>query len=144
MGEIKNWREFLKDVPTDILLSEVDSRRNDEKEAIDADPLAIEIMEKLDNALKTFGTYTFGDKGPHEVMDIYSIKRKLETKPISEIGKILAQVLDNYENISTLGARYARKRYESSKLVNAIIGDFDDLSEEDFTELLECDDRFEY
>ena len=29
MGEIKNWRDFLKDEPTDILLSEVKIRKDE-------------------------------------------------------------------------------------------------------------------
>jgi len=141
MGEIKNWREFLKDVPTDVLLSEVDSRKEEKKNSIDADPIAIEIIEDIDYALVRFGKYQFSDKGPHEVMDIYSIKRKLETKPIIEIGKILTQVLDyyGYDDVVSVGD-YSH----GSRVVNSLIGEFDSLSEEDFTELLNCDDRFEY
>ncbi len=139
MGEIKNWREFLKDVPTDILLSELDSRREDDMNSIDIDPVAIEIMSAIDDALTSFGSYSFGDKGPHEVMDIYSLKRKLLGKSINEIGEILTQVLDNYGDVSTVG-----NDEHASETVNSIIGEFDDLSEEDFTELLDYDNRFEY
>ena len=97
-------------------------------------------MDDLDDALKTFGSYTFGDKGPHEVMDIDDIKNSLSKLTIKGIGEVLSQVLDNYEKVSSVDGG----DYEASYLVNTIIGDFDDLSEEDFDELLDCDDRFEY
>jgi hypothetical protein len=126
---IKNWKEFLKDVPTEILLSEIENRKN--KNTIS--DLASFIIDKLDYAIKQFGSYTFEDKGPDEVIDIPSIKNKLSNKPIKEIAKILSEVLDNYPNYG-----------HASSLVNYIIGEFDNLSDEDFEELLDSDDRFEY
>ena len=131
MGNIKNWSEFLKDVPTEILLSEIEKRKT--KQYSSVSELAIDIMNQIDEAIKLFGNYSFDDKGPYEVMDIKSIKNKLSKKSIKEIASILSEILDNYPNYE-----------KASRLVECIIGEFDNLPEDDFTELLNSDDRFEY
>lgn len=130
MGNIKNWSKFLKDVPTDALLSEIESRKT--KNSSVSEP-ANEIMSKIDVAIENFGSYSFDDKGPWEVMNIKSIKKSLSEKSIKEIASILSEVLDNYSN-------YKR----ALSVVNCIICEFDNLPEDEFDELLDSDDRFEY
>jgi hypothetical protein len=66
-------------------------------------------------------------------MNIDAIVKNLQGKPVKEIGRILSEVLDNYPV-------YGR----ASTLVNCIIGEFDYLPEEEFNELFDCDERFEY
>jgi hypothetical protein len=132
----------IKDIPTEDLVAELDRRREEELNSIKASPLAFDIMEELDDALKTFGAYQFGDKGPHEVMNINGIRNKLKELPIKEIAETLSQVIDNYKLVSTLD--YVTDDHEATYLVSSIIGDFDYLPESDFMELLRSDDRFEY
>ena len=128
---IKNWKDFLKDVPSEVLKSELEDREN--KNSSNLNELSIDIMEKIDNAIQQFGVYNFEDKGPWEVMNIKSIKSQLEKLSIKEIANILKEVLDNYKNYN-----------HASRLVNTIIGEFDDLEDNDFEELLDSDERFEY
>jgi hypothetical protein len=131
MANIKNWGEFLKDVPTDALLSEIEMRKI--KQSSSVSESANDIMSQIDNSIERFGSYSFDDKGPWEVMDINSIKKNLSTKSIKEIGAILSEILDNYSN-------YERAR----SVVGCILGEFDSLPESEFDELLDLDDRFEY
>jgi hypothetical protein len=131
MANIKNWSEFLKDVPTDALVSEIESRKSQKSGSVSK--TAADIMKKIDEAIKMFGSYSFDDKGPDEVMDIDSITAKLKGKPVKEIGSILSEILDNYSD---------SKR--ALRFVECIIGEFDYLPEDEFTELLESDERFEY
>jgi hypothetical protein len=91
------------------------------------------LIDKIDKAIQKFGTYSYDDKGPHEVMNMNDIIKFLKNKPLKEIGKILSEVLDNYSN-------YSRASY----FVNTVIGEFDYLPEEEFEQLLDCDKRFEY
>ena len=86
------------------------------------------LIDELNNALNQFGTYTYQDKGPHEVMYINKYVNDLKSLNMKEIAEILTYILDNHD----LG----------EELVSAIIGDMDDR--EDFEELFEYDDRFEY
>lgn len=131
MSNIKNWTEFLKDVPTDALLSEIETRKI--KQSASVSESATDIMSQIDKAIEMFGSYSFDDKGPWEVMDINSIKKNLSTKSIKEIAAILSEILDNYSN-------YKR----ATSVVGCILGEFDSLPEDEFDELLDSDDRFEY
>lgn len=126
---IKNWKEFIKDIPTDVLESELKRR----KEEIDIDPIAKDIMLKTDEALDRFGKYSFEDKGPWEVMDITSLTNQLKDKTAKDVGSILSKVLDNYNN-----QNYAKS------VVGCIIGQLDSMPEDWFDELLDSDERFEY
>jgi flagellar motor switch protein FliG len=139
MSNIKNWEEFIKDIPTDVLVYELERRKEEVKNKINANPISHDIMEEIDDALIQFGHYTFSDKGPWEVMDISTLVQKLKTKTAKEVGEILSQVLDNYEKFSSSG-EYKHAEY----VVNAIVGEFDSMSEEWFDELLDSDERFEY
>jgi hypothetical protein len=132
MANIKNWSEFLKDVPTDALVSEIETRKSQKISSVSK--TAADIMGKIDEAIKRFGIYSFDDKGPDEIMDIDFITRSLLSgKPVKEIGSILSEILDNYSD---------SKR--ALRFVECIIGEFDYLPEDEFTELLESDERFEY
>lgn len=131
MGNIKNWTEFLKDVPTAALLSEIESRKI--KQSTSVSESANDIMSQIDKSIEMFGSYSFDDKGPWEVMNINSIKKSLSTKSIKEIASILSEILDSYSN------------YERAfSVVACILGEFDSLPEAEFDELLDSDDRFEY
>ena len=130
---IKNWEEFIKEIPTDVLVSELERRKEEGKNNIKASPIAHDIMEEIDDALIQFGHYTFSDKGPWEVMDIGTFAYKLKSMSAKEAGTILSQVLDNYKD-------YDR----AISAVNAIIGEFDSMPNEWFDELLNSDERFEY
>jgi hypothetical protein len=133
MSNIKNWEEFIKDIPTDILVSELERRKEEGKNNIKASPIAHDIMKGIDDALIQFGQYTFDDKGPYEVMDIGTFVYKLKSMSVKEVATILSQVLDNYNDYN-----------RASSAVNAIIGEFDSMPEEWFEELLDSDKRFEY
>lgn len=126
---IKNWQEFIKDIPTDVLETEL-KRRKDE---INVDPIAKNIMDKTDEALDRFGKYTFEDKGPWEVMDVTTLTNQLKDKTAKDAASILSQVLDNYSN----------QRYAAS-IVECIIGQLDSMPNDWFDELLSLDQRFEY
>lgn len=94
---------------------------------------AAELIEKIDAAIKRFGTYSYDDKGPYEVMNMKEIMTGLQSKPVKEIGKILSEVLDAYPV-------YGR----AHSFVCCVIGELDYLPEEEFDELLDSDERFEY
>ncbi|NBR96056.1 MAG: hypothetical protein EBT48_00365 [Verrucomicrobia bacterium] len=49
---------------------------------------AAELIDKIDAAIKRFGTYSYDDKGPYEVMNMKEIMTGLQSKPVKEIGKI--------------------------------------------------------
>jgi hypothetical protein len=135
MANIKNWSEFLKEVPTDVLLSEIENRKKSSYKNVSVE--ATNIMKQIDDAIKDFGEYSFDDKGPWEVMDIKSIKKKLtgfpSNKSIKEIASVLSEILDNYSD-----------KVRGAEVVNCLIGEFDDLPEDEFDELLDSDERFEY
>jgi hypothetical protein len=142
MSNIKNWEEFIKDIPTDVLVSELERRKEENKNNIKASPIAHDIMEEIDDALIQFGHYTFSDKGPWEVMDISTLVQKLKGKSSKEVGEILSHVLDNYDEYTSSNAR--GNYNHAIETVNAIIGEFDSMPGEWFDELLDSDERFEY
>lgn len=126
-----NQQEFSS--LAESIIDYIDEIARSKKQPANISPDAIEIISMLDKAIQKFGTYSYDDKGPYEVMNIDAIVKNLQGKPVKEIGKILSEVLDNYPV-------YGR----ASTLVNCIIGEFDYLPEEDFDELFDCDERFEY
>lgn len=133
---MKDWSEILKDVPTEALHAEIERRvrcwlKGIKNESIS--PAAIDIMDRIDNAVEKFGSYTFDDKGAWEVMSISSIKKELAGKPVEEIASILSEVLDSYSN-----------KHRASETVSCIISELDDMPEEEFDRLLGSDERFEY
>lgn len=142
MADIKNWDEFLKDIPTDILQKEIDKRNNVHSwnallNSNKINKLSLRIMNEIDDALKQFGEYTFSDKGPDEVMNISSIVRAFEDDDSEEVGKTLKDILDYYAAGSSKG------NYNNAcATVATLISCLDDR--EDFDDILEYDNRFEY
>ena len=55
-----------------------------------------EIMEEIDQALKQFGEYTYGDKGAWEVMDVEKIAERLKDMSAEEILSTLGEVEKNH------------------------------------------------
>jgi len=51
-----------------------------------------EIVEEIKEAISMFGSYTYGDKGPQEVMDIDSIVDRLKELPVEDIITVLTEV----------------------------------------------------
>ncbi len=94
---------------------------------------ATAIINKIDTAIKKFGTYSYDDKGPYEVMNMKEIMISLETNSVKDIGKILSEILDTYPD-------YKRAR----SFVCCVLEELDYLSVEEFDELLASDERFEY
>ena len=88
------------------------------------------LIKDLEIALERFGTYSYYDKGADEVMDINGWMAKLDKLTIKELGTTLSYVLDNHK--------------DSGNLVECIIGCSDHRKENDFDELLDMDERFEY
>jgi len=117
---------------TDELQDEINRRAKETKNNSNIHPLSAEFIKNIKEALKRFGSYSFLDKGPDEVMDISNIVNKLSNLDIKTIGTILTQCLDSKEV----------KLEFTASFVECIISSLDDRS--DFDELFELDDRFEY
>jgi hypothetical protein len=113
---------------------------NEVVEDIPLDEIGDKIIEETDMALKMFGEYSFGDKGPHEVMDVDSISDMFENKDIQDVARVLSFVLDNYHLKTKVGSH--DPQWVASSIVEALIHSLDDR--EDFDELFQYDDRFEY
>lgn len=140
---IKNFQEFLKDIPTKELKAEIERRKtNKVRPSMDLSDTvqknAFNIMNQLDDAFSMFGKYSFHDKGPDEVLDIDSIYNSLSKMSIEKVGEILVYVMDNYEDFSSKNGT----EEEAITLANSIIHNFD--QHEDFEKFFEMDDRFEY
>ncbi len=56
---------------------------------MDSKTLVKECLEDIGIALKSFGTYSFDDKGPTEVMDVDSIVEKFRSLSVNEAGKAI-------------------------------------------------------
>lgn len=141
--KIKDWSEFLKDVPTDILENELNIRKKriswyELFKSKEINEISFNIMTEIDNALSKYGKYTFSDKGPDEVMDIDTLISPFKNMETNEIVKTLKDVLDFYESGSNKDGTYS----EVHNAINTIIHSLDDR--EDFDEILDSDKRFEY
>jgi hypothetical protein len=133
---VKNWLEFLKDIPTKELSDELERRKV--INSIDSlNPLTIKIMGEINSALRRFGKYSFEDKGPEEVMNVQPIATELKTKSLEEVAEILKEVLDNYDKFSKVGDKSHAK-----SMVDCLIHSLDDMDW--FDDLFEFDERFEY
>ena len=96
---------------------------------MNAKDLKEKIIKQLHSAIKEFGEYSFFDKGPDEVINIDSIITELEDFPLIEIGGIFSEILNE------------EKKY-GLNLVVFLIGSLG--HRDDFDDLFEMDDRFEY
>lgn len=85
-------------------------------------PLTKETLKAIGVALKMFGEYTFGDKGPHEVLDIDSITAKYRALPAPEAAKLLLELSKSKEHKS-----------HGDHLAGSIIGCL-----QDWNELFQC------
>jgi hypothetical protein len=54
--------------------------------------LSTRIIKELGEALKMFGSYTFDDKGPDEVMDIGGLVEELKKLTSNEASEVLFEV----------------------------------------------------
>lgn len=59
--------------------------------------LAIEVLHDLKIGLEKFGTYTFFDKGPEEVMNIDAWADKFKTQSIDYVAETLKDILKDEE-----------------------------------------------
>lgn len=87
---------------------------------------ANDILIKMNEALNRFGTYSFDDKGAHEVMDISSIVSHVKSLNKEDAAKLLKEVVD---------AKGFSDRNKS--VADAIMGDCDDMLDEWFEYVLE-------
>lgn len=70
-------------------------------------PLAKEILTKIREAVKEFGTYSYEDKGPYEVMDVGELEAKLRELPADEM-----KIVFNEVGQTKLGAIFTEYVYE--------------------------------
>ena len=87
--------------------------------------IANTILAAAQSALKQFGTYTFDDKGPHEVMELDQFVEVLRKMPANEAAEAIRTVASG----ATLGGAT-----RSARLASALIGemeDWDELFEQD-------------
>ena len=85
-----------------------------------------DVLIQMKEALKRFGTYSFDDKGPHEVMDIFSITNYVKLLPKEEAVEFIKEIVDSQG--------YSDRNKD---VANAIFGDCDDMSDEWFKYVLE-------
>ncbi|KKM97502.1 hypothetical protein LCGC14_1167530 [marine sediment metagenome] len=93
------------------------------------DKLFTKIIEEMHLSLKEYGTYTFWDKGPQEVMGVSEWASKIENLPADEARELLETICD-----------YSK---EGAKLANCIVDSLDD-SPEDWWNKLMVGDKLEY
>lgn len=84
---------------------------------------ATDIIQAAKTAIKTFGTYSFDDKGPHEVMNLGKIVAKLRTMPAPQVAQMIREIAD------TNALSHERGKAVASALVG-IMDDWDALFEE--------------
>lgn len=127
---IKNFDQFT----TDELRKEVERREKLETEERNKDlhVLTVRCVNEVKEALKEFGEYTFGDKGPDEVMNIHKLVNEFDLYDSETISKILSQCLDTTEV----------KSYFMELFVSTVLHGLE--HREDFGHILISDDRFEY
>ena len=84
--------------------------------------LTKECLTELGLALKQFGTYSFDDKGPHEVMYIDPLLAKFRVLPATEAARVLVELSESPEHSG-------RGNYLASTLVGEM-EDWDELFEQ--------------
>lgn len=60
-------------------------------------PDTARILDEMNEAIRDFGEYTFGDKGPHEVMDFDAIISRLIARPPEVVAAIISELMDSKE-----------------------------------------------
>jgi hypothetical protein len=84
----------------------------------DMHPVTEECLEKMTEALKRFGTYSYDDKGPNEVMDIPNLVAQIRALPVEEAGEVLLEI-----------ANSPTKKLRGAPLASAILMDLQDWDE---------------
>lgn len=51
-----------------------------------------DYKKRIKEALSDFGTYTFSDKGPEEVMDMNELERDLRARSAEDAAKLLVEL----------------------------------------------------
>lgn len=121
----------IRDIPTADLKRELERREKLINDSKPKNKFGDEIIAEINHARKQFGDYTFGDKGPYEVMNIDKLVNTLNKLHIEFVASVLSFVLDNYPDEEF-----------SQSAVECIIMGLEDRP--DFDDLFKFDDRFEY
>ena len=79
----------LEEFTTAQLKAEIKRREKAEKANSNLHPITIEFLKELKGGLKQFGSYTFMDKGPDEVINMAPLERKLKDLDIKTVATIL-------------------------------------------------------
>lgn len=82
------------------------------------DNLAEECLDEIAAAVKQFGTYSYDDKGPGEVMEVYELVRKFRVLDVKAAAHSL-RILGNSPRLDGRGER----------LASCIIGEMEDWDE---------------
>jgi len=82
-----------------------------------------EIVKDLVESLVKYGTYSFDDKGPSEVMDINFIASELREMPAKVAGTLMKEV--------------AAKNIRGEALINCIASCLDDMPDVWFNEMVD-------
>jgi hypothetical protein len=82
--------------------------------SVHAQEWALRVLSETKTAIKTFGRYSFDDKGPHEVMSIGVLADELRVLPPEEAGAYL-------EALAVLGPDY-------KTVADALLSTMDDAS----------------
>jgi len=90
--------------------------------------LGKKILNELDEAIKKFGIYSYQDKGASEVINLEPLEEELNSLSTQEVIDVLKYLLDNHQ--------------DSERLVEELISSLD--QREDFDDILDGDERFEY
>ncbi len=56
------------------------------------DELAQHCLDEIGISLKRFGTYSYDDKGPHEVMDVDTLEEKFRTLTATDAGEVILKL----------------------------------------------------
>jgi len=101
MSPTEDYVEFYLKSDVDALLA-----RSKPKKKVKAkhSPLVERALCEMNDAIKDFGEYTYGDKGPYEVMDIDSLAldfRAFEPDAAAEALVELSKVNDNAESLAS-------------------------------------------
>lgn len=98
-----------------------------------------EILEKLDEALKKFGTYSFDDKGPDEVMDIDSIVKQLKILTPEQAGSILKEVSSSksYDLSNSYFFLFFSENNRKKRLAETLVNYLETMPDEWFEKMLE-------
>lgn len=90
--------------------------------------LGQKILNELDEAIEKFGIYSYQDKGASEIINLEPLEEELNSLSTQEVIDVLKYLLDNHQ--------------DSKRLVEELISSLD--QREDFDDILDGDERFEY